>query len=135
MAVSQLDVRLHDYFVGTITNIAGDVNVFAFDEKYRQDEAAPVLSFKAFRDPMGAYREHIRPTRTRLHPYFANLLPEGRLRTYLADRAHVKAVRDFQLLWSLGRDLPGALVVEDREKRSEPPEERERRGGIARWEG
>jgi serine/threonine-protein kinase HipA len=108
-----LDVQLHDRRVGTITNIVSDTNIFVMDDNYRNSEDAPVLSFKAFRDATGAYRTAFRPTRTRLHPYFSNLLPEGHLRTYLARHARVNAVRDFPLVRLLGRDLPGALQIVD----------------------
>ena len=33
------------------------------------------------------------------------------MRTYLAERAGVKSVREFFLLWALGADLPGAVTV------------------------
>jgi serine/threonine-protein kinase HipA len=119
--VAVLDVTLHDHHVGTIANIVNDTNVFAMDDDFRTDSRAPILSFKAFRDQTGAYRRAVRPTRTRLHPYFSNLLPEGHLRAYLARHAHVKAVRDFPLLWMLGRDLPGAVQVVDQGGMTGPP--------------
>jgi serine/threonine-protein kinase HipA len=34
-------------------------------------------------------------------PYFANLLPEGHMRTYLAEQAGVNPAREFFLLWAL----------------------------------
>lgn len=108
-----LDVWLQDHHVGTITNVVGDTNVFVMDDDYRADPGAPTISFKAFRDVTGAYRKHVRPTRTRLHPYFSNLLPEGQLRSYLARHAHVNAARDFPLLRIVGHDLPGALRIVD----------------------
>ena len=112
-STTALDVQLHNRHVGTITNIVGDTNVFVMDDEYRNAPDGPVLSFKAFRDTTGTYRTAFRPTRTRLHPYFSNLLPEGHLRTYLARHANVSAVRDFPLIRILGRDLPGALQVVD----------------------
>jgi serine/threonine-protein kinase HipA len=108
-----LDVWLYDHHVGTITNIVNDTNIFVMDEAYRADRGAPVISFKAFRDATGAYRTAFRPTQTRLHPYFCNLLPEGHLREYLARQARVKPVRDFPLAAVLGADLPGALHILD----------------------
>jgi serine/threonine-protein kinase HipA len=117
-----LDVWLNETLVGTIANNVGDVNHFAFDEAYRTNADAPVVSFKAFRDGKGEYRRSIRATQTRLHPYFANLLPEGRLREYLSQRAGVKAMREFPLIWLLGRDLPGALIVTDPEGQRNPSE-------------
>jgi serine/threonine-protein kinase HipA len=38
-------------------------------------------------------------------------LPESHLREYLAKRAGINSQRDFPLLWLLGRDVPGAVVV------------------------
>jgi serine/threonine-protein kinase HipA len=116
-----LDVWLHDYHVGTIANIVNDINIFVLDEAYRSDPRAPILSFKAFRDRTGAYRQAFRPTYTRLHPYFSNLLPEGRLRHYLARHARLKPVRDFPLIWMLGDDLPGALRVVGADGSATPP--------------
>ncbi len=48
----------------------------------------------------------IKPTRTRLSPFFSNLLPEGHLRKYLAKKAAVKETREFYLINALGHDLP-----------------------------
>jgi serine/threonine-protein kinase HipA len=110
----RLEVRLHSMLVGTITNITGDINVFSFDERFQTDRNAPTLSFKAFRESItGVYRNPARSTRTRVHPYFSNLLPEGMLRHYLAERAGVNAERDFPLLRLLGRDVSGALRITD----------------------
>ncbi len=126
---AQLNVTLHGRLVATITNTPGDTNVVAIDRDFANDPQAPVLSFNAFRDPVTrAYRSTIRPTQTVVHPYFANLLPEGPLRTYLARHAQVKPIRDFPLLWLLGNDLPGALIVRDAEGASEPPHDRGDRG-------
>ena len=43
--------------------------------------------------------------------FFSNLLPEGALRTFLAQLASVNETREFELLEVLGRDLPGAVAV------------------------
>ena len=37
-------------------------------------------------------------------PFFSNLLPEERLRDYLAARAGINPAREFFLLWALGSD-------------------------------
>ena len=54
-------------------------------------------------------------------PFFSNLLPEGHLRDYLAERAGVNPKREFFLLWVLGRDLPGALTIEAADGEAWPP--------------
>jgi serine/threonine-protein kinase HipA len=118
----KLNVLLHGIHVATIENTEGDVNIVTIDPDFANDPAAPTLSFKAFRDPAtGAYRTTPRPTQTVVHPYFANLLPEGPLRKYLAAHAHVKSIRDFPLLWLLGNDLPGALIMRHAEGEELPP--------------
>jgi serine/threonine-protein kinase HipA len=118
-----LDVWLHGHHVGSITNIVNDTNIFVMNEAYRTDPDAPIISFKAFRDATGAYRTAFRPTQTRLHPYFSNLLPEGQLREYLARHARVKAIRDFPLAAVLGADLPGALQILDAGGSAAPPDD------------
>ena len=110
----ELEVRLHGTHVGTITNLASDYNAFAFDSSYLESLDRPVLSL-GFLDADGNIAMPARVPRVRLLPFFANLLSEGRLRSYLAERAHVSVERDFPLLWLLGEDLPGAVVVSHRD--------------------
>ncbi len=52
-----------------------------------------------------------RPTQGRALPFFANLLPEGHLRSYLAERAGIKPMREYLLLRALGGDLAGAVSI------------------------
>jgi serine/threonine-protein kinase HipA len=52
----------------------------------------------------------------KLHPFFSNLLPEGHLRTYLAERGDVKPEREYLLLQLLGDDLPGAVIIKPDDK-------------------
>lgn len=47
----------------------------------------------------------------RLPPWFSNLLPEGRLRQWIAQARGVLAAREMQLLAEVGQDLPGAVQV------------------------
>jgi len=84
--VSVLDVLLHGAPIGTLTRAGGDRILFAFTDTYLEDEARPTLSL-AFKDRFGGLIADIAPTRTRLPPFFANLLPEGPMRAYLADHA------------------------------------------------
>jgi serine/threonine-protein kinase HipA len=96
--------------VGAIISLGGDRTVFTFDDDYADDPARPTLSL-SFKDALGDLIRDQRRTQTRLSPFFSNLLPEGPLRDYLAERAGVNAVREFHLLWALGRDLPGAIIA------------------------
>ena len=51
------------------------------------------------------------PKKQRLHPTLSNLLPEGALRELIAQRLKTHIDNEFQLLSSLGQDLPGALIA------------------------
>ena len=122
-----LAVRLNEVRVGTITNLPNDRNLFVFDEEYSQTPDRPVLSLSFYDD------EHNLITvpeqvQTKVPPFFSNLLPEGRLREYVAELAAIKPAREFFLLWLLGADLPGAVIVEDAEGRPLPPLEEIRAG-------
>lgn len=108
--LSVLEVSLHHKPVGTLTHLPGDRNIFAFYEEYIADPFRPALSL-SFKDIHGDLITEIKSVRTRLPPFFSNLLPEGHMRDYLASHARVSAEREFFLLAALGEDLPGALRI------------------------
>src|SRR5580700_3084039 len=108
--LNALSVRLHGKHIGVITRIAGDRQLFAFEQDYVDDEKRPTLSL-SFKGSTGGLVTQTRPTGRRVPPFFSNLLPEGHLREYLAKRADVNPEREFFLLAMLGADLPGALVI------------------------
>ena len=108
--VTVLDVLLHGSPIGTLTRVAGDRTLFAFNEATIADAERPTLGLR-FKDQHGQLITDFRPVQTKVMPYFSNLLPEGPLRAYLADRAGVRSDREFFLLWVLGRDLPGAITI------------------------
>ncbi len=115
---TELRVLLQDRHVATITRLADDRNVLAFTPGYLEDGHRPTLSL-GFKGEDGELLTEFAPTRTALHPYFSNLLPEGAMRDYLARRAGVKSAREFLLLGVLGRDLPGAVTIEAPELEAE----------------
>lgn len=98
-------VWLDDYRVGTL-NQRGDYTLFTFNEDYLVDPARPVL---------GLIFEQNLSTRhastLRLPPWFSNLLPEGRLRDWIAADRKVSVDREMELLAQVGHDLPGAVRV------------------------
>jgi len=105
-----LDVLLNDYLVGSITLLPGERSLFAFDDAYVADKNRPVLS-QSFLTASGDLSLETRAIREKLPPWFSNLLPEGPLRDYLAERGGVGPHREFYLLALLGQDLPGAVRV------------------------
>lgn len=107
--VNELTVYLGELRVGTLFRLPDDRVTFAFDPGYAAWPDRPTLSL-GFKGRSGGL---VTPpvTRMRLAPYFANLLPEGPLREYLAAGLGTKVVRDFPLIAALGGDLPGNVRV------------------------
>src|SRR5690606_10998619 len=108
--VSVLSVRLYDEEIGTITYVGGERTLFAFNEAYVANPARPTLGLQ-FKDQFGELLTDFRPYKVRLMPFFSNLLPEGHLRKYLAEKAGIHSDREFFLLWVLWQDLPGAITI------------------------
>ncbi len=124
--VSVLNVNLYGETIGTLTYVGDERSIFAFNERYVDNTQRPTLSL-SFKDSFGNLITDLPPTRRRVAPFFANLLPEGPLRTYLAEHAGVHEEREFYLLWALGRDLPGALTITPADGEAWPPEAAEGR--------
>jgi serine/threonine-protein kinase HipA len=118
-----LSVQLYGRQIGVITRLAGDRQLFAFEQDYIDDEKRPTLSL-SFKGSTGGLVTNFRPVGRRVPVFFSNLLPEGHLREYLAKRADVNPEREFFLLAVLGADLPGALVVAPLEGAEQPAEAR-----------
>ena len=119
--VSVLEVLLYGEPIGTLTRVEGDRSLFAFNEGYIADVNRPVLGL-GFKDNFGELLTEFRPYQTQVMPFFSNLLPEERLRDYLAERAGVNPEREFFLLRVLGDDLPGAVTVRPADGEKWPPE-------------
>src|SRR5690606_23257193 len=92
-----------------------------FAQSYIDNQQRPMLSL-SFKDSFGGLITDIPITQRRIAPFFANLLPEGTLREYLAERAGVHVEREFFLLWVLGRDLPGAIKAVPADGEAWPPQ-------------
>lgn len=111
-SISSLEVLLNDLKVGTIVRTPGDFNAFSFEEGYRATGGFPVLSL-SFRAASGGLRKDPKPVARALPAFFANLLPEDKLREAM-EKHHAGSVRagnDFDLLAALGSDLPGAVRI------------------------
>jgi serine/threonine-protein kinase HipA len=109
--IDQLRVLIKDHLVGTITRLPDDRTIFAFDSDYVADFNRPVLSL-SFKAADGSLVNQTHPIQVKLLPFFSNLLPEGHLRTYLAEKLGINPLREFFLLAALGDDLPGAIRIE-----------------------
>jgi serine/threonine-protein kinase HipA len=114
-------VWLNDEQVGTL-NQRGDYTWFLFSPEYLLDPNRSVLGLVFEQDPGARHASALR-----LPPWFSNLLPEGRLREWIATDRHVSIEREMELLAQVGHDLPGAVrvLLDDR-----PPED-EWHAGVA----
>ncbi len=108
--LNTLAVLLHDRQIGIINRLVGDQHLFAFEQDYADDSGRLTLSL-SFKGQSGGLVTRARPFARRAPPFFSNLLPEGPLRTYLAEQAGVKPAREFFLLAMLGADLSGAVTI------------------------
>jgi serine/threonine-protein kinase HipA len=119
--VSVLDVLLYGEPIGTLTFLQGERTLFAFNEAYINNKSRPTLSL-SFKDALGNLITDVPATQVRVPPFFANMLPEGEMREYLAKRAGVNPKREFFLLWVLGKDLPGAMTIRPADGEAWPPD-------------
>lgn len=94
----------------------GDYTWFRFDEAYLSDRNRPVLGL-LFEQNLHARHA----SALRLPPWFSNLLPEGRLREWVAEGRGVSADREMELLAQVGGDLPGAVRVLTEDAAPEDP--------------
>jgi serine/threonine-protein kinase HipA len=109
--LNALGVHLYDRRIGIINRLARDSHIFAFEQDYIDDPNRPTLSL-SYKSRTGGLVTTVRPVSRRLPPFFSNLLPEGHLRDYLAQKAGVKKEREFYLMAVLGADLAGAVTVQ-----------------------
>lgn len=98
-------VLLQKTRIGTLLQ-RGDVARFIFSDEYWEDPNRQVLGLWFEDNPRVSPKAALR-----LPPWFSNLLPEGRLREFIARDQGVKVTRELQLLLRIGHDLPGAVVV------------------------
>lgn len=108
--VQSLDISLNDLAVGTLVRTPGDFNAFSLSASYRALNDPPVFSL-SLRAEGGGLRKDPKPVRGALPAFFANLLPEDKLREAMEKhhRGFVRPGNDFDLLAALGTDLPGAV--------------------------
>ena len=99
-------VRLHGIRIGVLAQY-GDFTTFHFDEDYWDRPGRAVLGLD--------FEDKLKPTRSaslRVPAWFSNLLPEGRLRDWIAAERGVSSDREMELLAQVGHDLPGAVTIE-----------------------
>lgn len=102
-------VRLGPRLVGRLVEDDDAAIEFRLDPDYQAAPRRPVLG-QWFEDRQHAVQRGPRPGE--LPAFFANLIPEGDLRLTIQERLGIGPADDLGLLCAVGRDLPGALIVE-----------------------
>lgn len=102
-------VWLYEDRVGSITLSEGII-CFQLNDSYIHDPNRAVLGL-LFEDDLAA----IHRSKVSLPPWFSNLLPEGRLREWIAQDKGVSGNQELDLLLKVGHDLPGAVRVAEAE--------------------
>lgn len=101
----QFYVYLYERLIGRLHR-RDNLTRFVFEPDYWHDPERPVLSLH-FEENHKARHQ----TNLRLPPWFSNLLPEGRLREWIARTGRLSGAREMDLLAQVGHDLPGAVRV------------------------
>lgn len=110
----QYAVWLHERKVGILSTTVGHTS-FVLDPDYARDPNRSVLGLRFEEVPFIRHRSNVR-----LPPWFSNLLPEGRLREWIAQARHVPESQEVDLLAEVGHDLPGAVRVTEDDARIHP---------------
>ena len=105
-----LNLYLSHQLVAQLTSIPGDRSILTLTDAYVADGSRPTLGL-GFKGRSGGIAYTAKARQTRIDPYLSNLLPEGKLREYVAERDGVHPDREFELLRILGEDLPGGLIA------------------------
>jgi serine/threonine-protein kinase HipA len=106
--VSALEVLLSDVPIGTLVARGDGRIVFRFSAGYPRMDPRPVLG-QHFEDDLG--RTYVGRKPGDLPPFFAHLLPEGRLRAVIERSLSLESAADLKLLAAVGADLPGAARI------------------------
>lgn len=101
-------VFVHEVQAGVLTATDEGYSKFDFIPSYVAHSNRPVLG-QNFEDDL---RKTYRGKGKRLPPFFANLVPEGALRTLMERTLHLPSGDDLALLDAVQHDLPGAVRIE-----------------------
>jgi serine/threonine-protein kinase HipA len=112
----RLAVLLHGRPVGDLSETPDGGVEFRIFGSYRDLVPRPVLGQKFEDNLEKVYRSR---KGLGLPDFFANLVPEGRLRDVIVQAAGLEAGDDLALLGFVGRDLPGAVVVRSSDDQGE----------------
>ena len=109
--VRVLEIKLHNETIGHLLGFQNGKNLFTFAESFKTTPQRPTFGLiTSVQFPNAAKLLNETWIRNqRLHPVLSNLLPEGALRSLVAQQLKIHPDQEFELLAALGKDLPGAV--------------------------
>jgi len=111
--VKVIQLTLHGELVGYLAGYLNGKNILIFANEYRTNRHRPTFSLITHPAFPRADKLMSKPwvRHQRLHPTLSNLLPEGALRSLIAQGLKVHIDNEFHILSYLGEDLPGAIIA------------------------
>ncbi|CAI0970223.1 type II toxin-antitoxin system HipA family toxin [Serratia quinivorans] len=108
-SVQALALILHHVRIGVLAHYSGGKNILTFDPQYLAlpEAIRPLFTLRQRAHP--GYLEQVLMSSQRLPPVLSNLLPEGALRSWLAQSLKTHVNEEFPLMAWAGANLPGAL--------------------------
>ncbi|QJW57753.1 Serine/threonine-protein kinase toxin HipA [Serratia plymuthica] len=108
-SVQALALMLHQVRIGVLAHYSGGKNILTFDPQYLAfpEASRPLFTLRQRAHP--GYLEQILMSSQRLPPVLSNLLPEGALRSWLAQSLKTHVDEEFPVMAWAGANLPGAL--------------------------
>lgn len=120
--VRVLKLSLHGVAVGYLAGFDSGKNALTFAPEFVMDDNRPTFSLTTRSDfPHNKKLLSEQWThRQRLNPVLSNLLPEGALRSLVAQQLKIHIDSEFEMMAYLGQNLPGALIAESVEPEDVP---------------
>ncbi|CAI2404736.1 type II toxin-antitoxin system HipA family toxin [Serratia plymuthica] len=111
-SVQALALMLHQVRIGVLAHYSGGKNILTFDPQYLAlpEASRPLFTLRQRAHP--GYLEQVLMSSQRLPPVLSNLLPEGALRSWLAQSLKTHVDEEFFLMAWAGANLPGALEAQ-----------------------
>ena len=111
--IATLELSLHGQRVGHLAHYSGGRNILSFDTAFARSTSRPTLTLTTHPSFPRAAALMATPwsSHQRLHPVLSNLLPEGQLRTLIAQTLKTHIDNEFEFFNHLGGDLPCALIA------------------------
>lgn len=108
-SIQALALMLHQVRIGVLAHYSGGKNILTFDPQYLAlpEASRPLFTLRQRAHP--GYLEQVLMSSLRLPPVLSNLLPEGALRSWLAQSLKTHVDEEFPLMAWAGANLPGAL--------------------------